>query len=50
MYSQYSKVKGFQSMRVESKASEFMKTLDSLVNYDDGQGRTRDILDGEIYE
>lgn len=50
MYSQYSIVNGFQSIRVETLAKDFMKMFDSLVDYDDGQGRNYDILDEEIYE
>lgn len=40
---------GFPMVHIESTAGEFMEKLDSLVNYDDGQGRSYDILDEEIY-
>ena len=48
MHSHYYEKDGFQNVRVEETADKFMKTLDSLVNYDDGQGRKYDILDSEF--
>ena len=39
---------GFPQVRIESEAGKLMGVLDSLVNYDDGQGRRYDILDDEI--
>lgn len=50
MDSQFSVVNGFPQVRVESSASKFLSVLESLVNYNDGQGRNYDILDEEIYE
>lgn len=41
---------GFPQVRIESSASKFLSVLESLVNYNDGQGRNYDILDEEIYE
>ncbi len=41
---------GFPQVRVEASASKFLSVLESLVNYNDGQGRSYDILDEEIYE
>ncbi len=41
---------GFPMVHIECLAENFMKTLDSLINYDDGQGRKYDILDEEINE
>lgn len=40
----------FPQIRIESSASKFLSVLESLVNYNDGQGRNYDILDEEIYE
>lgn len=50
MHSHYYAKDGFQNVRVEETAGKFMNTLNSLINYDDGQGRHYDILDSEIYE
>lgn len=48
MHSHFYEQKSFPMVRVEEVASKFMATLNALVNYDDGQGRSRDILDSEI--
>ena len=50
MTSHYYTKNGFPMVRVEEVASKFMTTLESLINYDDGQGRSYDILDEEINE
>lgn len=48
MYSYYHEDKGFPMVRIESVAKDFIRTLESLINYNDGQGRNYDILDEEL--
>lgn len=44
----YSNTRGFHNFRIKCRAKDLLSTIDSLVNYDDGQGRKYDILDEEI--
>lgn len=47
-FGMYDHTKGFHNFRIKCQAKDLLSTIDSLANYDDGQGRKYDILDEEI--